>query len=126
MRRKLLPTNHSTLVLILTITISHPGGHKSHPVILTAITLHCQTQQMYSAGTHEVEGKEPYYMGIDFMEKKPDQWKVEKPERDGKITGKGLENWVFDIFISVYNYYYNSKGEEGPYYPTCMCPHNKP
>ena len=47
---------------------------------------------MYSTGTCEIEGKEPYYTGIDFMEKKPDWWKVEKPERDAKITGKGLEN----------------------------------
>ena len=61
-------------------------------MILTAITFHFQTQQMSSAGTHEVEGKEPYYTGIDFMEEKPDQQKVEKPERDTKITGKGLEN----------------------------------
>ena len=92
MRRKLLPTNYNTLVLILTITISHPGGHKSHPVILMDITLHHQTQQTSSTGMHEVEGKESYYTGIDFMEKKPDWQQVEKPERDGKIIGKGLEN----------------------------------
>ena len=86
MKRKLLPTNYNTLVLILTITTHHLRGHKSHPMILTAITLHCQTQQMYSTGMPEVEGKDLYYMGIDFMVRKPDQLKVEKPERDGKIT----------------------------------------
>ena len=74
---------------MLTITTHHLRGHKSHPVILMAVTLHCQTQQMYSTGMPKVEGKEPYYMGIDFMVRKPDWWKVEKPERDGKITDNG-------------------------------------
>ena len=55
-------------------------------MILTVITLHCQTQQMYSTGTQEVEGKELYYMGTDFMMRKLDLLKVENPERDGKIT----------------------------------------
>ena len=49
-------------------------------------TLHCLTQQMYSAGTCEVERKELYYMGTDFLVRKLDLLKVEKPERDGKIT----------------------------------------
>ena len=49
-------------------------------------TLHCLTQQIYSTGMHEVEGKELYYMGIDFLVRKLDPLKVEKPERDGKIT----------------------------------------
>ena len=42
--------------------------------------------QMYSAGTHEVERKELYYMVTDLLVRKPDLLKVEKPERDGKIT----------------------------------------
>ena len=44
------------------------------------------TQQTYSAGMHKVGGKELYYMGTDFLVRKPDLLKVEKPERDGKIT----------------------------------------
>ena len=63
-----------------------PGGHKKHPMILIVTTLHCLTQQMYSAGMHEVEGKELYYMGTDILVRKPDLLKVEKPGRDGKIT----------------------------------------
>ena len=49
-------------------------------------TLHHPTQQMYSAGTHEVEGKELFYIGTDFLVRKLDLLKVEKPGRDGKIT----------------------------------------
>ena len=56
------------------------------PVILMVITLHHQTQQTYSAGMCEVEGKELYYMDTDFLVRKLDPLKVEKPERDGKIT----------------------------------------
>ena len=62
------------------------GGHKNYPMILTVTTLHCLTQHTYSIGTHEVEGRELYYMGTDFLVRKPDPLKVEKPERDGKIT----------------------------------------
>ena len=43
-------------------------------------------QQTYSAGTHEAEGKELYYMGTDFLVRKLDLLKVEKPGREGKIT----------------------------------------
>ena len=86
MKRRLLSTNYNTPVLTLTIITHHLRGHKSHPLILTVITLHCQTQQMYSAGMHEVEEKELYYMGTDFMVRKPDLLKVEKPERNSKIT----------------------------------------
>ena len=49
-------------------------------------TLHCLTQQMYSTGMCEVEGKELYYMGTDFLVRKLDLLKVEKPGRDSKIT----------------------------------------
>ena len=62
------------------------GGHKNQPVILMVTTLHHLTQQTYSAGTCEVKGKELYYMGTDFLVRKPDLLIVEKPERDGKIT----------------------------------------
>ena len=34
-------------------------------------------------------GKEPYYMGIDFMVRKPDLAKVEKPGRGSKIIDSG-------------------------------------
>ena len=64
----------------------HLGGHKRHPVILTDSILPPLTQQMYSTGTCEVEGKELYYMGTDFLLRKPDPLKVENPGRDGKIT----------------------------------------
>ena len=43
-------------------------------------------QQMYDTGVCEVEGRELYYMGIGFLVRKPGQPKVERPERDGKIT----------------------------------------
>ena len=55
-------------------------------MILTVTTLHRLTQQMYSACTCEVEGKELYYIGTDFLVRKLDPLKVEKPGRDGKIT----------------------------------------
>ena len=78
--------SYSTPVLILTIMAHQLGGHKNHPVILMVTTLHCPTQQMYSTGMHEVEGKELYYMGANILVRKPDLLKVEKPERDGNIT----------------------------------------
>ena len=62
------------------------GGCKNHPMILMVITPHCPIQQMYSTGICEVEGKELYYMGTDFLVRKPDLLKVEKPERDSKIA----------------------------------------
>ena len=49
------------------------------------ITLHHPTQQTYSAGMHVAEEKELYYMGTDLV-RKLDLLKVEKPDRDGKIT----------------------------------------
>ena len=55
-------------------------------MILMVTTLHRLTQQTYSAGTCEVEGKELYYMCTGFLVRKPDLLKEEKPERDGKIT----------------------------------------
>ena len=39
-----------------------------------------------------VEGGEPYYMDIDYMERKPDRQKVERPDRDGKIINRGYRN----------------------------------
>ena len=86
MKRRLLSISCSTPVLILTITAHQLGGHKNHTMILMVTTLHHLIQQTYSAGTHEVEGKELYYMGTDFLVRKPDPLKVERPERDGKIT----------------------------------------
>ena len=55
-------------------------------MILRVTTLHRPTQQTYTTDTGEVEGKELYYMGTDFLVRKLDPLKVEKPERDGKIT----------------------------------------
>ena len=86
MKRRLLSVSCSTLALILTNMAHQLGGHKNHPMTLMVTTLHRLTQQMYSTGTHEVEGKELFYMSIDFLVRKPDPLKVEKPERDGKIT----------------------------------------
>ena len=63
--------------------------HKSRPMIQMAITLLPQTQQMCSAGMYGVEGGEPYYMATDYMERKPDWQKVERPERDSKIMNRG-------------------------------------
>ena len=51
-----------------------------------------QAQQMCSTSTHGVEGGEPYYMAIDYTERKPDRQKVERPERDSKIINRGYEN----------------------------------
>ena len=86
MKRRLLSVSCSTPALILTIVAHQLGGHKNHPVILRVTTLHFPIQQMYSVGTCEVEGKELYYMGTDFLVRNPDLLKVEKPERDSKIT----------------------------------------
>ena len=86
MKRRLLAISCSTPVLILTITAHQLGEHKNHPMVLTLTILHHPIQQMYSAGTHEVEGRELYYMGTDFLMRKLGLLKVERPERDGKIT----------------------------------------
>ena len=92
-------------------------------MIPTVTTIHHLTQQTYSTGTHEVEGKELYYMDTDFLVRKLDLLKVEKPERDNKITDSECENLVFDIFILIYSNYYNAKGEEGSCYSTHMSLH---
>ena len=52
-----------------------------------AITLHHQTQQMFSAGMHMEEENMLSYMGIDFSVRRLDQLKVGKPEREDKTTG---------------------------------------
>ena len=93
----LRPTNYNTLVLTLTITIPHREGYKSHPMIQTAITPLPRIQQTCSTGTHGVEGGEPYYMATDYTKRKPDQWKVERPESNSKIINRGYENRVFDV-----------------------------
>ena len=61
--------------------------HKEHPMIQMVITLHCPTQQMYSAGTCVAEGSELSYMGIDILMRRLSQLKVGKPEREDKIKG---------------------------------------
>ena len=61
-------------------------------MIQMAITPHPQTQQMCSAGMCAVEGGEPYYMAIDYTERKPDWQKVERPERAGKTINRGYKN----------------------------------
>ena len=53
-------------------------------MIPMTITLHHQTQQTFSAGTHEEEENTLFYMDIDFLEKRHDQLKVGKPEREDK------------------------------------------
>ena len=40
----------------------------------------------YSTGMHKAEGRELYYMGTGFLVRKPGLLKVERPERDSKIT----------------------------------------
>ena len=124
MKRRHLSISCSTPALILTITAQQLGGHRNHPVILMVTTIYHPIQQMYSAGTCEVEGKELYYMGADFLVRKPDLLKVEKPERDDKLQTMN-EKIEFLTFHFNYNYYYNAKGEEGSYYSTYMRSHNK-
>ena len=72
------------------ITIPYREGHKSHPVIQMAITPSPGPSRC-AALAHGVEGGEPYYMAIDYMERKPDQQKVQRLERDGKIINRGYE-----------------------------------
>ena len=50
------------------------------------ITLHPQTQQMFSAGMHMEEESALFSMDIDFSVKRLDQLKAGKPERDDKTT----------------------------------------
>ena len=64
----------------------HPEDHKRHPMILMAIIPHHPIQQTYSTGMCKAEGKEHYYMGTDFLVRKLDLLKVEKPGRESKIT----------------------------------------
>ena len=54
-------------------------------MILVTTLLH-PTQQSYSAGMHEVEKKRALLHGHNFLVRKLEQLKVEKPERNGKIT----------------------------------------
>ena len=49
-------------------------------------TLHLMSQQTYSAGMCEAEGKELYFMGTDFLVRKLDQLTVGKPRKEGKST----------------------------------------
>ena len=65
----------------------HQGNHRLNLTTPMDITLHHQTQWMFSAGTHMEEENALFYMGIDFVVKRLDQLKVGKPEREDKITG---------------------------------------
>ena len=56
-------------------------------MIPRAITLHHQTQQMFSAGMHMEEENALFYMGIDLLVKRLNQLKVGKPKREDKTTG---------------------------------------
>ena len=56
-------------------------------MIPMAITLHHQTLQKFSTGTHVEEENAFFYMGIDFSVKRLDQLKAGKPEREDKTIG---------------------------------------
>ena len=55
-------------------------------------------------------------MGTDFLVRKLDLLKVEKPGGMAKLqtTNQKIEFLTFSFL--TYNYYYNFKGEEGSYY----------
>ena len=62
----------------------HQGDHGLNLTTLMGITLHPQTLQMFSAGTHVEDENVIFYMDIDFLEKRLDQLKAGKPEREDK------------------------------------------
>ena len=66
------------------------------------ITLLPWIQQTCSTGMHGVEGGEPYYMAIDYKDRKPDLQKVERPERNGKIITEDTKIEFLMFAISVY------------------------
>ena len=72
------------------------GHHQRDPIhnhaILQAITIHPQTQQMFSAGMHVEEENVLSYMGIDFSVRRLNQLKVGKPESEDKTTGNKWES----------------------------------
>ena len=62
------------------------GDYRLNLATPVVITLHPQTQQMSSAGTHVEEENVLIYMDIDFLVKRCNQLKAGKPERDNKTT----------------------------------------
>ena len=58
-------------------------------MILQAITLHSQSQQMFSTGTHVEEENAPFY--IDFLEKRPTQQKAGKQGKGDRTLNNELE-----------------------------------
>ena len=59
----------------------YQGDPTHNHAILQAITLHPQTQQMFSTGMHVEEENAPFYLDIDFMGKRPAQQKAGKQEK---------------------------------------------
>ena len=57
-----------------------------------AITLHQQTQQMFSTGTHVEEKNVHFCMDIDSLEKRPAQQKAERQGKGDKILNNKLES----------------------------------
>ena len=66
-------------------------------------TFHHPTQQVYSTGMHEVEGKELYYMGIDFLVRKLDPLKVKSQKEMAKLqtTNEKIEFLTFSFQPTV-------------------------
>ena len=62
----------------------HQGDHRLNLMTPMDITLHHQTQQMFSAGMYMEEENALFYMDIDFSVKRPNQLKAGKPEREDK------------------------------------------
>ena len=61
------------------------GEHTHNQEILQAITLHPQTQQMFSTGMHMEEENMHFCMDIVSLEKRPAQQKAGRQEKGDNI-----------------------------------------
>ena len=68
------------------------GDHTHNHMILWAITLHPQTQQMFSAGMHVEEENMHFCTDTDSLEKRPTQQKAGRQGKGDKILNNKLES----------------------------------
>ena len=68
------------------------GDHTYYNVMLQAITLHSQTQQTFSTGTHMEKENVHFCVDIDSLEKRPTQQKAGRQGKGDKILNNELES----------------------------------
>ena len=75
-----------------TITDLSRGDHIHNHAILWAITLHSQTQQIFSTGTHVEEENMYFCMDTDSLEKRLTQQKAGRQGKGDRILNNELDN----------------------------------